>query len=230
MGVAGRVSDVGPALRAPHLQNAADPRVAVLRRWIRTPRGSSGWPASRRNTRNQTREQPQHFEHRQRAGCRRCMRHSTSVLLFQIRFFDTNKDATRAFDADPRVRLVMLVVLTATIFGSLEAIREHWGSWSGPGHGRPCGLGLADPAARIATGAARRANPAAPCALLDHGARPRPLRRDRHRHRCPSISPWSGRVRRRVSDGARRRCPWIGPLSASGRGSRRRVPTAVGPS
>ena len=58
------------------------------------------------------------------------MRHSTSVLLFQIRFFDTNKDATRAFDADPRVRPVMLVVLTATIFGSLEAIREHWGSWS----------------------------------------------------------------------------------------------------
>jgi hypothetical protein len=54
----------------------------------------------------------------------------TGVLLFQIRFFDANKDATREFGADPRLRVVMLMVLTATIFGSLEAIREHWGSWS----------------------------------------------------------------------------------------------------
>jgi hypothetical protein len=54
----------------------------------------------------------------------------TGVLLFQIRFFDTNKDATREFGADPRLRVLLLIVLTATIFGSLEAIREHWGSWS----------------------------------------------------------------------------------------------------
>lgn len=48
----------------------------------------------------------------------------TGVLLFQIRFFDTNTDATREVDADPRIRVLMLIVLTATIFGSLEAIRE----------------------------------------------------------------------------------------------------------
>jgi uncharacterized membrane protein len=54
----------------------------------------------------------------------------TGVLLFQIRFFDTHKDATREVGADPRLRLSMLIVLTATIFGSLEAIRERWGSWS----------------------------------------------------------------------------------------------------
>jgi hypothetical protein len=54
----------------------------------------------------------------------------TGVLLFQIRFFDTNEDTTREFGADLRLRVVLLIVLTATIFGSLEAIREHWGSWS----------------------------------------------------------------------------------------------------
>ena len=31
---------------------------------------------------------------------------------------------------DPRLRVVLLIVLTATIFGSLEAIREGWGRWS----------------------------------------------------------------------------------------------------
>jgi hypothetical protein len=30
---------------------------------------------------------------------------------------------------DARLRVLLLVVLTATIFGSLEAIREGWGSW-----------------------------------------------------------------------------------------------------
>jgi hypothetical protein len=53
----------------------------------------------------------------------------TGVLLFQIRFFDTNKDAPRELDVDARLRVLLLVVLTATIFGSLEAIREGWGSW-----------------------------------------------------------------------------------------------------
>jgi hypothetical protein len=54
----------------------------------------------------------------------------TGVLLFQIRFFDTNKNATTEVGTDPRLRLLMLAVLTATIFGSLEVIREHWGAWS----------------------------------------------------------------------------------------------------
>jgi uncharacterized membrane protein len=54
----------------------------------------------------------------------------TGVLLFQIRFFDTNKDATSDVGADARLPLSMLIVLTATIFGSLEAIRERWVSWS----------------------------------------------------------------------------------------------------
>ena len=54
----------------------------------------------------------------------------TGVLLFQIRFFDTDKDAPKQSAADPRLRLLLLIVLTATIFGSLEAIREHWGPWA----------------------------------------------------------------------------------------------------
>jgi hypothetical protein len=54
----------------------------------------------------------------------------TGVLLFQIRFFATGKDAPEESDVHPRLRVLLLLVLTATIFGSLEAIREGWGRWS----------------------------------------------------------------------------------------------------
>jgi ribose/xylose/arabinose/galactoside ABC-type transport system permease subunit len=58
----------------------------------------------------------------------------TGVLLFQIQFFATNKDAPKDTpqdsDVDPRLRVLLLVVLTATVFGSLEAIREGRGRWS----------------------------------------------------------------------------------------------------
>jgi hypothetical protein len=54
----------------------------------------------------------------------------TGVLLFQIRFFDTDKDAAKQSAVDPRLRVLLLIVLTATVFGSLEAIREHWGPWA----------------------------------------------------------------------------------------------------
>jgi hypothetical protein len=50
------------------------------------------------------------------------------VLLFQIKFFDTGNDVRGG--PDPRIRLLMLVVLTATVFGSLEAIREGGGRWA----------------------------------------------------------------------------------------------------
>ena len=48
------------------------------------------------------------------------------ALLFQVRFFDST-NADPASKVDPRLRLAMVAVLTATIFGSLEAIREDWG-------------------------------------------------------------------------------------------------------
>ena len=51
----------------------------------------------------------------------------TGVLLFQIRFFDPKADAPGKSATDPRVRVLMLIVLTATLFGSLEAIREGGG-------------------------------------------------------------------------------------------------------
>jgi hypothetical protein len=54
----------------------------------------------------------------------------TGVLLFQIRFFATNKDTPQESDVDPRLRVLLLLVLTATVFGSLEAIREGRGRWS----------------------------------------------------------------------------------------------------
>jgi hypothetical protein len=132
----------------------------------------------------------------------------TGVLLFQIRFFDTNKDATRKFGADPRLRVLLLIVLTATIFGSLEAIREHWGSWSAvlvtvglAVSVLPILLRALPPLQRDARTQQRHPQ------FLDHGARPRPLRRDRHRHRCPSMNPApstfglsaSGHAGRRIS-------------------------------
>ncbi len=54
----------------------------------------------------------------------------TGVLLFQTRFFDTGKDKSEKSLPDPRVRLLMLIILTATVFGALEAIREGGGRWA----------------------------------------------------------------------------------------------------
>jgi hypothetical protein len=52
------------------------------------------------------------------------------ALLFQVHFFDTDRDSPRRSGIDPRVRLLFVVVLTATLFGSLEAIREGAGTWA----------------------------------------------------------------------------------------------------
>jgi hypothetical protein len=54
----------------------------------------------------------------------------TGALLFQIRFFDTSKDTPEGLEVHPRLRVLLLLVLTATVFGSLEAIREGRGRWS----------------------------------------------------------------------------------------------------
>src|SRR5262245_1680953 len=48
------------------------------------------------------------------------------ALLFQVRYFD--KDPAAGAQSDPRMRLFMAVVLAATLFGCLEAMREGWGS------------------------------------------------------------------------------------------------------
>jgi hypothetical protein len=53
----------------------------------------------------------------------------TGALLFQFRFFDTGDDSSWSSGVDPRVRLLFAIVLTATLFGSLEAIREGGGRW-----------------------------------------------------------------------------------------------------
>ena len=51
----------------------------------------------------------------------------TGVLLFQIRFFETDDALPGRVGADARVRLLYLLILIATVFGSLEAIREGGG-------------------------------------------------------------------------------------------------------
>jgi hypothetical protein len=45
--------------------------------------------------------------------------------LFQIRYFD--KGAEPGSGSDPRLRLLMAIVLMSTVFASLEAMREGWG-------------------------------------------------------------------------------------------------------
>ena len=49
------------------------------------------------------------------------------ALLFQVRFFDI-RNGKRGPQVDPRLRLVLVVVIAATLFVSLEAMRAGWGS------------------------------------------------------------------------------------------------------
>ena len=49
------------------------------------------------------------------------------ALLFQVRFFD-NSNTKSGPQVDPRFRLVVVVVIAATLFASLEAMRQGWGS------------------------------------------------------------------------------------------------------
>jgi hypothetical protein len=49
------------------------------------------------------------------------------ALLFQVRFFDTSNTRPEPH-VDPRLRLVVILVIAATLFVSLEAMREGWGA------------------------------------------------------------------------------------------------------
>jgi hypothetical protein len=49
------------------------------------------------------------------------------ALLWQIRFFDREDNQAETSRRDPRLQLLLLVVLTAILFGSLEALREGGG-------------------------------------------------------------------------------------------------------
>jgi hypothetical protein len=49
------------------------------------------------------------------------------ALLWQMRFFEREQTRTESPSTDPRLLLLLLVVLTATVFGSLEALREGGG-------------------------------------------------------------------------------------------------------
>ena len=49
----------------------------------------------------------------------------TGALLFQVRFFDTSNTKTQV---DPRLQLVVVVLIATTFFVSLEAMRQGWGA------------------------------------------------------------------------------------------------------
>ena len=48
------------------------------------------------------------------------------ALLFQVHYFDRNR--TSDTKSDPWMLMVMVMVIAATVFGCLEAMREGWGS------------------------------------------------------------------------------------------------------
>ena len=49
------------------------------------------------------------------------------TLLWQIRFFDRQDTPAETSRPDPRLQLLLLLLLTATLFGALEALREGGG-------------------------------------------------------------------------------------------------------
>jgi hypothetical protein len=56
------------------------------------------------------------------------------ALLWQIRFFDSGDSHDKARNAslpDPRLRLLMALLITANVFGALEAMREGGGRVAG---------------------------------------------------------------------------------------------------
>jgi hypothetical protein len=56
------------------------------------------------------------------------------ALLWQIRFFDSDDSHDKTRDAslpDPRLRLLMALLITANVFGALEAMREGGGRVAG---------------------------------------------------------------------------------------------------
>ena len=53
----------------------------------------------------------------------------TGALLFQVRFFDISNTKTGQ-EVDPRLQLVVVVVIATTFFVSLEATRQVWGASS----------------------------------------------------------------------------------------------------
>jgi hypothetical protein len=52
----------------------------------------------------------------------------TGALLFQIRYFEPRREAAEDRDLpDPRLRLLVALILGATVFGSLDGIVHHRG-------------------------------------------------------------------------------------------------------
>jgi hypothetical protein len=54
----------------------------------------------------------------------------TGALLFQVRFFEPRAPEADDVGPDPRLRVLVAVILGATIFGSLDAIAHHGGRQS----------------------------------------------------------------------------------------------------
>jgi hypothetical protein len=119
----------------------------------------------------------------------------TGVLLFQIRYRAADQDAAQEPGVDPRLRLLLLLVLAATIFGSLEAIREGGGLWSAVLVTVGLAVSVLPPLQRDALTQQRSA-------LLGHRARPPRLRSYRPARRRSSLS-WTRELGLRLGWGSR---------------------------
>jgi hypothetical protein len=107
------------------------------------------------------------------------------ALLWQIRFFDKEDTQAETSRKDPRLQLLLLMVLTAILFGSLEVLREGGGQLAAV----LLTVGLAVSLLPILLHVLRstRRNPAtAGSAAVGYPARPDPFRRrcdSSHSHR-----------------------------------------------
>ena len=107
------------------------------------------------------------------------------ALLWQIRFFDKEDTQAETARKDPRLQLLLLVVLTAILFGSLEALREGGGQVAAVLLTVGLAVSLLPILLRVLR-PVRRDHATAGSAALGHPARPDPLRRrsgSSHTHR-----------------------------------------------
>ena len=79
------------------------------------------------------------------------------ALLWQIRFFEKEDNQEETSGTDPRLKLLLLVVLTAILFGSLgRAPRRWWPAGRGPAHRGSRSFAIADLVACAAPRSTRR--------------------------------------------------------------------------
>jgi hypothetical protein len=109
------------------------------------------------------------------------------ALLFQVRFFDTSNGKSGS-QVDPRLRLVLVLLIAATLFVSLEAMREDWFRSRRAGSRGVGGVGASHPASGPPAADAGHRNAESRPTLMDNGSRSDPLFRHRDDRRVDQVT------------------------------------------